>query len=97
MRTLSETAMRINEHLTRFARTPAIASKKWIDGKGEERDLSLYWNPICFRAGPRAKVRYVSYQDESSLTKDEAERYLEWLNAGNVGRHYDALRAEKKG
>lgn len=95
MTTLTETAKAIDAHLERFARTPEIATRKMTDGKGVERVVSLFWNPICYRGGPRAKIRYVSYQYESSLTKAEAERYLAWLNAGNVGRHYEALKAEK--
>ena len=91
--TLTETANAIATHLIRFSRTPSSASKTWIDSAGTERELTLFWYPVCYRAGPRVKVKYVSYQYESSLTKAEAEQYLAWLDAGNVGRHYDAKKA----
>ncbi len=90
---LTETAKRIARHLVRFAATPSVASKSWIDSKGEKRELTLFWHPVCYRAGSRAMVKYVTYQYESSMTKAEAEQYLAWLDDGNVGRHYDAKKA----
>jgi hypothetical protein len=90
---LSDIATSIGAHLRQFSQTPSIAEKSWIDGNGKERKLTLFWSPRCFRAGSRVKIRYVNYQYESSMTKAEALQYLEWLNAGNVGRHYDCLRA----
>lgn len=90
--TLTEIASRIQAHLNRFENDPTIASKEWTDSKGEVRQLTLFWETRAYRGGSRCVVRYVGYQHASSLTKDEAERYLDWLNAGNVGRHHEALR-----
>ena len=41
-------------------------------------------------------MTYVSYQGEASLKKAEAEAYLAWLDAGNVGRHYEQQRSAKE-
>lgn len=86
---LTEVANRIAKHLTRFAAQKAIAEKEWTDSHGDTRKLTMFWRPGAYRAGSRVKVRYVSYQYESSLTRDEAINYLAWLDAGNVGRHYE--------
>lgn len=90
--TVTEIAQAIHRHLSRFAADPKIASSKWTDTKGVEREISLYWHPNCSRGGACVMVRYVSYQFTSSLTKAEAEKYLAWLDAGNIGRHYEALK-----
>lgn len=34
------------------------------------------------------RLVYVSYQGHSNLTRDDAARYLVWLDAGNVGTHH---------
>ena len=86
---LTEIATRISRHLLRFAADPAITEKEWTDRKGEAHKLVLYWSPSAYRGGSRCMVRYVAYQLIASLTKAQAERYLAWLDAGNVGRHYD--------
>lgn len=36
-------------------------------------------------------TKHVSFQGSSTLNKVAALRYLTWLNAGNVGKHYKAL------
>ena len=71
---------------------PKVADREWTDGQGKTRSSVLYWNPTSYRGGSRVMVKYVAYQYQSSLTRDEAERYLAWLNAGNVGRHYEAFK-----
>jgi hypothetical protein len=43
------------------------------------------------RGGSYVMVRYVSYQGTISLTKENALKYLAWLDAGNKGRHWEAL------
>jgi hypothetical protein len=90
---LTDTALSISRHLQRFANDKSIAEKLWTDGNGQDHALTLYWGPVCYRAGSRAKVKYVAYQYESSLTKSEAEEYLAWLNAGNIGTHRDVKRS----
>jgi hypothetical protein len=48
----------------------------------------------CHASGSRIWVLPVGYQGPTSRTKSEALRYLEWLDAGNNGRHFEALRGE---
>lgn len=42
-------------------------------------------------SGRYVYVQYISYQVSTALSKADALVYLEWLDAGNVGRHYKAL------
>lgn len=79
--TLTEICNRIQSHLTRFSRDPELRETP----KGYAR----YFYPRCYRGGAYARIRYVSYQHTSSLKRAEAEAYLDWLNAGNVGTHYE--------
>jgi len=46
------------------------------------------------RGGDRHRVWviYITYQGGSHLSIAEAMKYLVWLNNGNVGRHFEALR-----
>ena len=82
--TLTELASRIAAHLKRFERDPEINEQR---GHGRP-----YYHAGAYRGGSRVMVSYVTYQGRSSLKRDEAERYLAWLDAGNVGRHYEAFR-----
>jgi hypothetical protein len=38
----------------------------------------------------------VDYQGSLSLTRTDAQRYLDWLNAGKSGKHWEALRERQK-
>lgn len=83
---MKEVAERINAHLKRFESDPEI-NKRGIHG------LSPYYGACAFYyRGARLGVRYVSYQGGTSLTKADAVKYLEMLDGGYVGRHYEALR-----
>lgn len=94
---LDEIAKRIAAHLRRFERDPEInrkrkydeAAKRWVDHQG---GLGSYWHASAQRAGSRVAVVYVSYQGATNLTRGEALAYLAWLDAGNVGTHWSALR-----
>ncbi len=84
---LQELATRITAHLKRFesdarinAPRPAFAGTR------------PYYNAHASAAGSRVSVVYVLYQGGTTLTKSQAEAYLAWLDAGNVGRHQEALR-----
>ena len=46
----------------------------------------------AFVAGRYIGICYVNYQGHSNVTRADAERYLEWLDAGNVGKHHQAPR-----
>jgi len=90
---LGEIADRISAHLKRFEADPEINKK-------DRQELSPYWNANAWDSRPRVFIRYVSYQGHSSLTKEQAVRYLKMLDEGFVGRHYralDAIADEKRG
>lgn len=58
----------------------------------EAQGSSPYFQPNAYQAGRYVGVCYISFQGASNLSKADAEKYLAWLDAGNVGRHYEALR-----
>lgn len=86
---LKELAARISAHLRRFE-----ADRKKINAPhdGREGGLRPYYHAEASVAGSYVSVIYISYQHGSHLTKAQAERYLAWLDAGNVGRHFEAFR-----
>lgn len=88
MPTLKAIASRIDAHLKRFEADKGEGGVNWwVDGKaGGHRPF--HWAGAHV-AGRYVRVVYVSYQHGSNLTKDEALAYLVWLDAGNVGRHYE--------
>lgn len=81
---LSEIASRIDIHLRRFERDPNIN----VRPKHKEYRTLPYYGARAFYSGSRVFVCYVSYQGDTSLTKAEAQRYLAWLDAGNIGKHF---------
>lgn len=85
--TTKEIGERINAHLQRFEADPKIN----VDRSSGMRGLHPYWHAGA--AGRRAHVyiTYVRYQGTRALKKADALKYLAWLDAGNVGRHYKAL------
>lgn len=85
---LSEIAYKITGHLHRFQADPKINVSR--SHRGHSGTVP-YWNAGAHAAGRYVAVTYVSYQGTSHLTKSEAERYLAWLEAGNVGTHYVAF------
>lgn len=82
---LQEIANRIKDHLKRFEADKSINATK------DDRSICPYYNAWATSAGRYVRITYVSFQGSSSLTKSEAEKYLQWLDAGNVGKHYKAL------
>ncbi len=85
--TMKELAAQINAHLKRFESDPQINAPKPQSG------LSPYYHAgAWYWRGSRMSVQYIGYQGPSSITRDEATRYLEKLDAGFVGRHFEALR-----
>lgn len=78
---LREIAARITAHLRRFEADPEI----------NERVLGL-----AMYSGARAdtplrgrlvRVTYIAFQGAHRLSRTDAEAYLAWLDAGNVGDH----------
>lgn len=79
---LKEIAESIAKYLRRFERDPKINVKKHgLPGP-------YYW-ANAFVSGRYVSVMYISFQGPNQLTREEAEAYLAWLDAGNVGTHFD--------
>lgn len=82
---LTETAAKIDAYL----RLMEVDSKRNKRPNGEG---VRFWNAGALRGGRFVMVCYIRYQGWRSLTREEAERYLAWLDAGNYGKHTDAFR-----
>ena len=87
---LEELAARIAEHLKRFEADPVINAPNPVS------KARPFYQAIAVRTGRYVAVQYVSYQHTSHLTRDEAEKYLAWLDAGNVGKHHQAIWDQKE-
>ena len=83
--TLTEIGKRINAYLKQFENNPNINIMN-------SYDMRPYYNACACRVGRYVSVKYVSFQQGHTLTREEAERYLKWLEAGNVGTHHEALK-----
>ena len=81
---LREIAERIDTHLKRLE-----ADKEWNRAFYGSKRL---WHPRAFASGAWLIIWYTSYQTWSSLRKADALRYLEWLEGGNNGTHFEAFR-----
>lgn len=80
----------IRNYLQHFERDPVI-------NKPDGARMRPYYNAGAHSVGRYTHVTYISYQGPSKLTPEEAVRYLAWLDAGNVGRHFEAFRDGAKG
>ena len=78
---LKEIASGIATHLKRFEADPKIN----VQGAGGHKK---YFGARTYVGGSRVFVYTVSYQGAKSLTKHQAEGYLKWLDAGNVGTYW---------
>jgi hypothetical protein len=84
--TAKKIAQKIDAHLRRFERTPSI------NVCSKEHGTSEYYWAGASASGRWINIIYVGYQGSDSLTKDEALEYLKWLDAGNVGKHWEMRR-----
>lgn len=84
---LFDIAKRIDMYLKRFERDPIINENTKPDRSG----LSLYFCACSGASGRYVWVKYIAYQGSSHLTREQAVTYLAWLDAGNVGKHWEAL------
>jgi hypothetical protein len=82
-----EIGERINKHLKRFEADPGINLDRSPNGTG----LHTYYNAGARGYRAHVYVSYVSFQGQRALKRADALKYLMWLDAGNVGRHYKAL------
>lgn len=90
-------AQKIDVHLKRFERDPKINAAKRFDHEKQiwipdNLGVRNYYYARATGIRQRVLVVYVMYQGGSHLTIEEAQKYLAWLDAGNVGQHYKALR-----
>lgn len=79
---LDEIAQRISVHLRRFE----VDDK--INARHSKYKTTPYYKASAFKYGRYVKIRYILYQSGSSISKDDAIKYLEWLDAGGVGKHF---------
>lgn len=86
---LTDLAKRIGEHLRRFESDPVLSRR--ADGKS-----ARFWGAACWVSGRYIGITYISYQGSSHLSKVDALAYLAKLDAGYVGRHFEALRGTDK-
>ncbi len=84
--TLTELAERINKHLKRIERDPELNPIRKNAG-----NTRAFYYAAAYRGGQFCRVSYVSYQGALSLHREEAEKYLAWLDAGNNGTHYEVV------
>jgi hypothetical protein len=87
--TFREIAERINAHLKRFESDPEINKRANNGGP----NLLPYYNSNAYYPGRGAYivVSYVSYQSTTYLNRVEAEKYLQKLDTGFVGKHWRAI------
>lgn len=83
---LTEIAARIDAHLRRIEADPKLNPPR-----PTHSNTRAFYNARAWGAGAYVRVSYVSYWNvATSLRKDGALKYLAWLDAGNVGYHYEA-------
>jgi hypothetical protein len=86
--TLAVIAERIAAHLWQFEADPVLRETQNISGPR----VRLYHQPFAKAAGGRVRIGYVSYHhDDVCIYKGQALAYLAWLDAGNVGRHWECV------
>lgn len=85
--TLKEIAEKISAHLARWERDPKVNPRDPYTTM--KPGMVHLYSSGAFPAGNRVAIRYVSYQHLSKLKKADAEAYLAWIDAGNIGRHYE--------
>lgn len=88
---LTEIAKRISVHLLRFEADKGKGGENWwhSDKPGGTRP---YYRTNAYQAATYVRVQYIAYQGASSLRRADAEKYLAWLDAGNVGQHFEAFK-----
>jgi hypothetical protein len=83
---LATLAARIRVHLQRMEQDPKINVAK----VGHRMGLQPYFLSWASRNGRFVGIRYVSFQGNTNLTREQAAQYLAWLDAGNNGKHHQA-------
>ena len=91
---LDTTATRIAAHLRRFEDDPEHNAPTGVAG---HTPMHPYYHPSAYRGGRYVMVSYMSYQGYTPLSKVEALAYLDWLDHGGVGTHYEMRRQAQQG
>ncbi len=94
--TARDLGAKIEAHLRRFEGDPKInpgkrydkETKRWVP---DERGVRDYYCARAFGVRHRVGVIYVTYEGANFLSVADAQKYLAWLDAGNVGTHHVAL------
>ena len=94
-------AQKINTHLQRIEHDKTLNpgkrfdkdEKTWVP---DEKGARSFYGAHSMGDRHRVWIIYVTYQGGSYLPIEDAETYLAWLDAGNVGRHFAALRGASK-
>lgn len=91
-----EIAERINAHLKRLEADPELNAQRWYtNSKGERHSSGRPFYGAWARGGTKlVSITYVAYQGTTKLDADAAQAYLEWLDAGNAGTHYEQQSAK---
>lgn len=89
MSTCRELAARISAHLKRWE------ADSTINTKDAKYGTSRFYRAGAYSHGGWVTVTYVGYQGQTSLRKADAERYLAKIEAGFVGRHFEAFRGDE--
>lgn len=85
--TPKEIGERINAHLKRLEADPTYNVRDPL-----YKTTKLYLAGAAW-GGQRVYITYIGYQGSIKLTRQEAAKYLAWLDAGNKGRHYKVLKS----
>lgn len=88
---LTEIADRINNHLRGFELAERGRVKK-LDELSRRKHSYSYYHTGASRSGNRIHVCYINYQGGQSLTRAEALHYLQGLDNGYEGRHFEFFR-----
>jgi hypothetical protein len=88
---MADLAKAIAKHLRRFEADPKVNVPK-NGGQLRPFYLARAWYP----GGRYVGVGYISFQPGTFLDREQAARYLAWLDAGNVGKHWDALQSKDR-
>lgn len=86
---LKEIAGRIDAHLKRFEADPVINATR----DGTPGGLTPYWHAGAAAYGRHVSIVYVSYQGRRALSRIEAEKYLAWLDSGEIGKYFKSTLA----
>jgi hypothetical protein len=93
-------AQKINAHLQRIEHDKALnpgkrfdkIMKEWVL---DEMGVRAFYGARAAGDRHRVWIIYITYQGGSYVPIEDAETYLAWLDAGNVGRHFEAIRKKE--